>query len=195
MVLVSLFCCVWGGPDDHGGGRGSARAKHHVESNAQYSVLHKTENNSSPQSKKAINGCPAGARRAPDMGAQLETRPPVQGGECGGRVSFAACRALGAAVTDQEGLAGGELASPIRSAGGQRDRVRSVSPGDASLRISAGLERRPLAASLETPSGIAAPLFQMRKRQSELRQLQHIKVHGMQTAAGFLRRPPAISEA
>ena len=57
MVRVSLFCCCLGVRAIGGGeGRGLPGPKHHIQSFAQYSIAHKTENNSSPQSKKAITG-------------------------------------------------------------------------------------------------------------------------------------------
>lgn len=91
--------------------------------------------------------------------ARLETRPPVQGGEGGGRVSFAACRALGQAVTGGEGPAGGELASPFQSAGGRGEpfsvpRRRAMRPHAILHRISAWMERRPRAASLDRQVGL-----------------------------------------
>ena len=45
---------------------------------------------------------------------QLETRPPVKGGEIGGRVSGAACPAVRRAMTGQEGRARGEAGRSCR---------------------------------------------------------------------------------
>jgi hypothetical protein len=57
MVMVRFPCSVVFrvGPDDQGG-RGSVRAKHDIETAAQFSILSEIENNSSPQSKNAIIG-------------------------------------------------------------------------------------------------------------------------------------------
>jgi hypothetical protein len=105
-----------------GGERRPPRPAHHIHSAAQFSISSETENNSSPQSKKAIISWMAG------RGQQLETRPPVQGGEGGGRVSFAACRPRRPGDDRQEGRQGGSAGQSFQSAGGQQRRLRPVSP-------------------------------------------------------------------
>lgn len=73
-------------------------------------------------------------------------------------------RQEGRTVTGKEGQAGGELASPSGRQAGNTAVLAHVAD-DASFRNRAEMERRPRTASLEWPSGIPRPPFQMRKHQ------------------------------
>lgn len=116
------------GRSAEGGERRPPRPAHHIHMFAQYSISHETENNSSPQSKKAITRAAGIAFVAAGSEAGSSRRGhQFRGGGGGGRVSFAACRRVARAVTGQEGQRGGELASPSSRQAGNRT-VRPVSP-------------------------------------------------------------------
>lgn len=177
------------GRSAEGGERRPPRPAHHIHMFAQYSISHETENNSSPQSKKAITraaGMAFGA--AGSEAGQLETRPPVQGGGGGGRVSFAACRRVARAVTGEEGQRGGRAGQSFQSAGGQPDRSACVA-GNASLRICAELERRLRAASLDGQVVVRRIEFKCENTNPGCADCNKLRCIPRKTAAGSLRRP------
>lgn len=96
------------GRSAEGGERRPPRPAHHIHMFAQYSISHETENNSSPQSKKAITRAAGMACVAAGSEASSSRRGHQFRGGGGGRVSFAACRRVARAVTGQESQRGGE---------------------------------------------------------------------------------------
>ena len=170
MVLFPVLLWLGSRSDPLGRGRERRplRPTQHINMCAQFSILKKTENNSSAQSKKAITARRRGVGEAICRQGQLETRPPVQGG--GGRWPRL-FRCMSGAGPDSDGAGGpsrGEAGQSYRSAGGRQGRFRPVSPATRRLGT-AGLERRarhriaqgakwypvPLISNAKTPPPIA----------------------------------------
>ena len=119
MVRVSLFCCCLG-VRAIGGERGEDcpdrsiiyKASRNIQSPIRLKIIH--HRNRKRQSPGRWRGEAAGCG-AIWGDERLETRPPFKGGEGGGRVSFAACPALGRTETGREGQAGGSAGRSCRS--------------------------------------------------------------------------------
>lgn len=116
------------GRSAEGGERRPPRPAHHIHMFAQYSISHETENNSSPQSKKAITRAAGMACVAAGSEASSSRRGhQFRGGRRWPRL-FRCMPARGAG-SDRSGepARGGELASPSSRQAGNRT-VRPVSP-------------------------------------------------------------------